>query len=256
MILESKNGFGDNSVATLSTNVNSATNVGIEGKFHVVCRDKDGKLKWEETIENQVVQVGKIFMLSQLLQSSISLVGPYLGLASTTGTTVTAGSFVTNATYQILTVGSTNYTLIGAASNTVGLTFVATGPGTGTGTATLVGTFSPTDTMTSHAGWTEFTNYTVGGSAVRGTAVFATPTGNSNVNPGLNVVTAAASSITYLVTGAGGQIGGCFLITGSGAVNTQSSTAGTLWSAGAFSTTKITTAGDTVAVTYSTTATS
>jgi hypothetical protein len=39
-------------------------------------------------------------------------------------------------------------------------------------------------------------------------------------------------------------------------VNTFGSTAGTLWSAGAFGTAKTTTAGDTVAVTYTTTATS
>ena len=117
-------------------------------------------------------------------------------------------------------------------------------------------TFSPTDTMTSHAGWTEFTNYTVGGSAVRGTAVFAASTGNNNTTPGSNVVTSSATAITYTITGAGGTVGGCFIVTGTGAVSTQSSTAGTLYSAGAFGTAKATTAGDTVAVTYSTTATS
>jgi hypothetical protein len=117
-------------------------------------------------------------------------------------------------------------------------------------------TFSPTDTMTSHSGWTEFVNYTVGGSGVRGTAVFASSTGNNNTTPGSNVVTSAATAITYTITGAGGTVGGCFLVTGTGAVSTQSSTAGTLYSAGAFGTAKATTAGDTVAVTYSTTATS
>jgi len=117
-------------------------------------------------------------------------------------------------------------------------------------------TFSPTDTATSHAGWTEFINYTVGGSAVRGTAVFAASTGNNNTTPGSNVVTSSATSITYTITGAGGTVGGCFIVTGTGAVSTQSSTAGTLYSAGAFGTPKATTAGDTVAVTYSTTATS
>jgi len=117
-------------------------------------------------------------------------------------------------------------------------------------------TFSPTDTMTSHAGWTEFINYTVGGSAVRGTAVFAASTGNNNTTPGSNVVTSSATAITYTITGAGGTVGGCFIVTGTGAVSTQSSTAGTLYSAGAFGTAKTTTAGDTVAVTYSTTATS
>ena len=115
-------------------------------------------------------------------------------------------------------------------------------------------TFAASDTMTSHSGWTEFTNYTVGGSAVRGTASFSAST-STGTTPS-NVTTCAAAAITYTITGAGGTVGGCFLVTGSGAVSTQSSTAGTLYSAGAFSVAKITTAGDTVSVTYSTTATS
>ena len=115
-------------------------------------------------------------------------------------------------------------------------------------------TFLAADTMTSHAGWTEFTNYTVGGSAVRGTAVFASAT-SSGLSPA-NITSSAASAITYTITGAGGTVYGCFLVTGTGAVNTQSSTAGTLYSEGNFSVAKTTTAGDTVSVTYSTTATS
>lgn len=55
-------------------------------------------------------------------------------------TTVTAGSFLTGITYTIASLGTgnqtTNFTLIGASSNTVGVTFVATGPGSGAGTAT------------------------------------------------------------------------------------------------------------------------
>ena len=114
-------------------------------------------------------------------------------------------------------------------------------------------TFAAADTMTSKT-WTEFTNYTVGGSAVRGTAVFASAT-SAGTTP-TNVTTSAAAAITYTITGAGGTVYGCFLVTGTGAVSTQSSTAGTLYSEGNFSTAKATTAGDTVSVTYSTTATS
>jgi hypothetical protein len=254
-MIQERNGFGDNAFASLNTSVASKDNVGLEGYYHVVCRDKDGKLKWEEYVENQVVQAGKNLMFTQLLGTSIAVVGPYLGIIGVTGTSVSAGSFVVGATYSITSVGTTSFTSIGASANTVGVVFTATGVGTGTGTATLIGTFSPTDTMASHAGWTEFTAYTVGGSAVRGTAVFSVANGGQTT-PGTNVVTASATSITYTITGVGGNVGGCFLVTGTGAVNTQSSTAGTLYSAGAFSSIKSTTAGDTVAVTYSTTATS
>lgn len=115
-------------------------------------------------------------------------------------------------------------------------------------------TFTAADTMSSHLGWTEFTNYTVGGSAIRGTAVFGVAT-SSGLTPA-NITTSTATAITYTITGGGGTVSGCFLVTGSGASSTQNNTSGVLYSAGAFATAKVTTAGDTVSVTYSTTATS
>jgi hypothetical protein len=193
--------FGDHAVATLQANAIGNETVGMEGVYHVVCRDKDGNVKWEEQLPNLVNAVGKQLMLDTLLKGvSYTVVGPFLGLIS------------------------------GASP-----------------------TFSASDTLSSKS-WTEFTNYTVGGSAVRGTAVFASAT-STGTTPS-NVTTSAAAAITYTITGAGGTVGGCFLVTGSGASSTQGNTSGTLYSAGAFTTAKITTAGDTVSVTYSTTATS
>lgn len=135
-----------------------------------------------------------------------------------------------------------------------GSNYSVTGPYLG-----LIATTSPTfgtgsDTMASHGGWTEFTNYTVGGSAVRGTASFgsATSTGSTPTN----VTTATASAITYTITGGGGNVTGCFLVTGTGASSTLSNNSGVLYSAGAFGVPKAVTAGDTVSVTYATTATS
>jgi hypothetical protein len=113
-------------------------------------------------------------------------------------------------------------------------------------------TFAAADTMTSKT-WTELTTYTVGGSAVRGTAVFAASS-SSGTTPS-NVTTSSATAITYTMTGSA-TVYGCFLVTGTGAVSTISSTAGTLYSEGNFSTAKTVTSGDTVTVTYSTTATS
>jgi len=48
---------------------------------------------------------------------------------------VTAGSFTVGKQYTIRSVGTTNYTLIGAVANTVGVLFTATGVGSGTGVA-------------------------------------------------------------------------------------------------------------------------
>jgi hypothetical protein len=113
-------------------------------------------------------------------------------------------------------------------------------------------TFAAADTMISKT-WTELTTYTVGGSAVRGTAVFGASS-SSGTTPS-NVTTSTATAITYTMTGSA-TVYGCFLVTGTGAVSTLSSTAGVLYSEGNFATAKTVTSGDTVSVTYSTTATS
>lgn len=52
------------------------------------------------------------------------------------GSEQTAGAFHSGTSYTIKTVGTTDFTLIGAASNTIGVVFTASGAGTGTGTAT------------------------------------------------------------------------------------------------------------------------
>ena len=195
---------GDYAVATLQANASIPEGMTQEGYYHVVSRDAQGNLKWEEEVPNLVVAVGKQLLLDTLLRTSgtYTTVGPFLGL--------------------------TKVSLTPAATDTM------------------------TTLVTTNAA--EFTNYTVGGSAVRGTAVFGAST-SSGSTPS-NVTTSSATAITYTITGAGGTVYGCFLVTGSGAVSTQSSTAGTLYSEGNFTTAKITTAGDTVSVTYSTTATS
>jgi hypothetical protein len=69
-------------------------------------------------------------MYQFVISNSSGLVGPI----------VTAGSFIVGETYTIATIGSTNFTSIGASANTVGLSFVATGVGSGTGTAALLAT--------------------------------------------------------------------------------------------------------------------
>jgi hypothetical protein len=50
-------------------------------------------------------------------------------------TSVAAGAFVVGSIYSIESVGSTNFTSIGASANTIGVIFTATGAGSGSGTA-------------------------------------------------------------------------------------------------------------------------
>lgn len=59
----------------------------------------------------------------------------YTPVISVDPTPQAAGTFVPGKTYEIVVVGTTDFTLIGAASNAVGVQFVATGVGSGDGTA-------------------------------------------------------------------------------------------------------------------------
>ena len=52
-----------------------------------------------------------------------------------TSQTKAAGSFVIGGDHEIISVGTTSFTAVGAANNNVGTNFVATGVGSGTGTA-------------------------------------------------------------------------------------------------------------------------
>ena len=58
-------------------------------------------------------------------------------LPTTTFLVVTAGAFIIGTKYRIITIGGTDFTLIGASANTIGIVFTATGVGTGSGTASV-----------------------------------------------------------------------------------------------------------------------
>ena len=88
------------------------------------------------------------------------------GENSATRVTITAGSFVTNQWYEILTVGSTDFTLIGAADNNIGTQFKATGAGTGTGTAFEVLALNSSNGTTAAANEFDNTGATAGDTRV------------------------------------------------------------------------------------------
>ena len=76
-----------------------------------------------------------------------------------TSTNTVGGSFVVGNTYEIVSVGSTSFTSIGAAANTVGVIFTATGVGSGSGTARLVAEYAFATTNGSSIVTTYFDNH-------------------------------------------------------------------------------------------------
>jgi len=82
----------------------------------------------------------------------------------------------------------------GAAYSATWYLGLVTGPGSGT-------TFAAADTLASHAGWTEFTNYSGNRGAVTfGAATLADPSVITNPSP-----------VQFTITGAGGTVAGAFL---------------------------------------------
>ena len=107
---------------------------------------------------------------------------------------------------------------------------LVTGPGSGTA-------YAAGDTLASHIGWTEFTNYSGSRKAVTfGTATTADP----------SVISNSASPSQFSITGGGGTVAGAFLCT------VASGTSGVLFSEADFQSPgdRVVVAGDTLNVTY------
>lgn len=144
--------------------------------------------KWEDTICNLVVNVGKNLALDTIL----------------------AGSAYTAACF-------------------VGLTQSSPTPASG-------------DTMASHSGWVE--------AGATNAPTYTSPRKTPSWSAASGGSKATSSAMSFAMTGSG-TVGGCFLVYGSGAVSTIDSTAGVLYSAGAFTGgNKTVSNGDTLNVTY------
>ena len=107
---------------------------------------------------------------------------------------------------------------------------LVTGPGAGN-------TYAAGNTLATHAGWIEFTNYSGNRGAITlGAATSADPSVTTNSSP-----------VQFVITGGGGAVAGAFL------TNVSTGTAGTLFSVSNFQAPgdRAVVAGDTLNVTYS-----
>lgn len=67
------------------------------GRFHVLCYDKDGNLKWEEDNPNLVMNYGLQYMVgNSLTNSATKITSWYIGLTSGTGTYVATDTIATH----------------------------------------------------------------------------------------------------------------------------------------------------------------
>ena len=198
--------FGDAASASVTRGAQHDETLGIQGVYHVICRDSEGNIKWEDDAPNLVTAVGKQALFDYYF-----------------GATGTAGGTASGANYLGLCGGTATYTAA--------------------------------DTMASHTGWIEvglanapaYTGNRQSPSWSAATSGGTTPT---------NVTTKTATALTFSMT-SGGTVFGCFINSGASASATKDTTTGILYSAGNFTGgSKIVANGDSLAVTYTTTATS
>jgi hypothetical protein len=79
------------------------------GRYEIECRGPDGKLKWRDTIENVVATVGKNLALDTFLAgSAYTVVGPYMGLISSTSYSAVAAGDTMTSHSGWLEAGGTN----------------------------------------------------------------------------------------------------------------------------------------------------
>jgi hypothetical protein len=125
-----------------------------------------------------------------------------------------------------------------------GSAYTVTGPYMSLISSVSYSAVSAGDTMASHAGWLE-----------AGGANAPTYSGNRKTaawSAAASGAKALSAALSFAITSSG-TVKGAFLCYGSGALNTKDNTAGTLWSAGTFSTgDKAVVNGDTLNVNYST----
>ena len=186
--MEKANAF-ESSNANIIRGANMENEKGhAQGVYIAKCFDADGNLKWEDTFDNLVTDVGARFLLDTAFGGSA------------------------NSTYFL------------------GLTTGAPTPAVG-------------DTMGTHGGWAEATGWSTPASNARATITWSAAATRTK---------AISSAASFTASGAV-TAGGCFIVTGSGAVATNGSTAGTLYSVGAFSGgNKVLALNDVLQVSYST----
>jgi hypothetical protein len=157
----------------------------VTGRYDVKCLDADGNLKWEDSIENLVVTVGKNDLLDNYFAGSAYTAAWYMGL-------------VDNASFSAYAAGDTlashtgwleylNYTISGSSTNRATAAWNAASSGSKASTATT------------------FTISGAGGT-VLGAILCATQARNTSSNGGAGILYSAGSFATSRAVIAGDSL--------------------------------------------------
>ena len=84
--------IGETLDATVIRGGSTSCNVGLSGYYTATCVDKDGNVKWSDTIQNTVTTVGKNSILDVYLGASTQITSWFMGLISSTTFSATAAA--------------------------------------------------------------------------------------------------------------------------------------------------------------------
>jgi len=101
--------FGDTCDATVTRGAGATEIMGLEGVYEAVCYDKDGNIKWQDTIQNLTTNVGRQNLLQFYFVSPASTNAIVMGLMGASGGSSTPAYTDTQASHSgWLEVGGTN----------------------------------------------------------------------------------------------------------------------------------------------------
>lgn len=77
--------------------------LGMKGRWEFVCRDRHGNVKWTDTIDNLVVNVGLDHLLDVALSGATQITSWYIGLLSATPTVAAGDTMASHAGWTEVT---------------------------------------------------------------------------------------------------------------------------------------------------------
>ena len=110
----------DSQVASLGHNQTEQESFGIAGTYHVTCLDKDGNVKWEDTVKNIVCTAGRNHLLDTYLGGSgytaTWYLGLWLGTAPIAADTMASHGFTESVPYSQATRPAATFASSGASA--------------------------------------------------------------------------------------------------------------------------------------------
>lgn len=126
--------------------------IGMETVYQVVCRDKDGNVRWEAEAKNRVVTAGLNKLLDATFKTGLASPAWFIGLC---GASVTDGA-MTSGSGALADVSSTPYSALDVGRNIIVRGAGAPSGGSATDLVTTIASFTDSGhvTLTANAGAT------------------------------------------------------------------------------------------------------